>query len=123
MGRPSLLSFWVCLGLLLAGFGSADTLYEWKFEDTAGTFLSSTESSGENADAMWDGDFDRSSTNGSGLFMIGRTPGGIANAYAEISSRDLTEDEIWVILELNGWQFQGKSAKETLRLGIADTAH
>ncbi|MGE9271279.1 MAG: hypothetical protein ACQKBU_10790 [Verrucomicrobiales bacterium] len=110
------------VGMLFACLSQAGTLYEWDFEDPTGTLLSSTVSTGELKGA-WDGDFDRSNTNGSGQFLIARTPGGIANAFVRLSSSDLDSEEIWVILEIDGWNLEGKSAKETLRLGIADIAH
>ncbi|MBC2601887.1 hypothetical protein [Puniceicoccus vermicola] len=108
------------LGLLLAGSTQAEILYEWNFEDPEGTFLTSVESSGEFQNP-WDGAFDRSSTDGEGFFEIGRTPGGIANAYIDVSDDGFGIDPLWVVLEIQEWSFSGKSASETLRLGVVDS--
>tara|TARA_R100000027_G_scaffold58155_1_gene48005 strand:+ start:22260 stop:22988 length:729 start_codon:yes stop_codon:yes gene_type:complete len=110
-------------GALAAILGSvhAEVLYEWNFEDSPQTYLSSAESSGS-IEAAWDGDFDRSAANGSGQFVVGRTPGGIANTYVAVPSSKIDAEEIWAILELSEWNLVGKSASETIRFGVADIA-
>ena len=109
------------LPLLALTFGhlQAETLYEWKFDDPSQALLSDTESSGKFGPS-WDGDFDRSTTNGQGQFSVGRTPGGIANTFVDVSTDRIPKDEIWAILEIAEWNLSGKSASETVRLGFVD---
>lgn len=98
----------------------ADVLYEWNFDDPIGTSLSETISSGE-VEAQWNLDFDDSVTNGDGQLVVRRTPDGVANAFVTISpeAERAIKDEIWMQVEIDGWEFSGKSASETMRLGVA----
>jgi hypothetical protein len=106
--------------LALLAPATADVLYEWNFDDPSGTSLSEATSSGK-IDAQWNLDFDDSVTNGDGQLIVRRTPDGVANAYVTIDSKAerAIQNEIWMLVEIDGWEFSGKSASETMRLGVA----
>jgi len=98
----------------------AATLYEWNFDDPSGTPLSQAASTGE-IEAQWHLDFDDTETNGSGQLVVRRSPDGRANAFVTIDSaaESAIKDQIWMLVEIDGWNFSGKSAAETMRLGVA----
>jgi len=118
----SSLRFTSLLILTLAALtpAGADVLYEWNFDDPSGTSLSEAASSGK-IEAQWNLDFDDSVTNGDGQLIVRRTPDGTANAFVTISPKAerAIGNEIWMQVEIDGWAFSGKSASETMRLGIA----
>jgi hypothetical protein len=99
---------------------SAEVLYEWNFNDSQGTTLSEAASSGQ-IKAQWSLNFDDTVTNGDGQLIVRRTPEGVANAYVPLTPKAsrAVEDEIWMQVEIDGWQFKGKSASETMRVGVA----
>ncbi|MDQ8208492.1 hypothetical protein QEH52_13290 [Coraliomargarita sp. SDUM461003] len=97
----------------------ADVLYEWNFDDLPSTNLTQTDSNGK-IKADWNLDFDDTMTNGFGQLIVRRTPDGAANTYVPISAKAYREiaDEVWIQADIDGWHFKGKSASETMRLGI-----
>jgi hypothetical protein len=99
---------------------SAEVLYEWNFNDSEGTSLSEAISSGT-IKAQWSLDFDDSIANGDGQLIVRRTPDGVANAYVPLTPKASRafENEIWLQVEIDEWQFKGKSTSETMRLGLA----
>ncbi len=102
----------------------ADLLYEWNFDDPENTFLSQATSSGQ-ISANWGADFLNTATNGSGQLIVRRAPDGVGNAFIDTDSETLGQsfnNEIWVQLEIDGWNFAGKKRGETLRLGVAQSA-
>jgi hypothetical protein len=117
------LPFFCALSITFAVSLHAEVLYEWTFDDPSGTSLSHVSSSGTEA-TSWSGDFDETQTNGAGQLLVGRSPDGIANAYVAVSKKIAHgEQPLWVLVELGGWEFKGKSASETMRLGLAHLSH
>jgi hypothetical protein len=100
----------------------AETLYEWTFDEAAGTQLSETTNSGT-FPGTWDADFERTATSGSGALIVRRSPDTTANAYVPIEppAGQSLPDKFWVVVELGGWLFAGNLTTETMRVGIVNS--
>jgi len=107
--------------LILSTTSAADVHYEWLFSDAAGTSISKSVTSGTHK-ARWIGDFNDSATNGSGQFVVGRTPKSESDAFFPLASSVSESETFWVIVEVSGWEFNGKTASETMRVGLVDNA-
>ena len=115
MIRPPLLALFI--GSVAFGSGA---LYEWEFDDPTGTVIGNAANSGSRA-GSWEPSLTDTFTTGDGFLSVRRTPDGPANAYIPLL-KDLP-DKVWVLVTLEGWNFGGSSARETLRIGLADQTH
>ena len=112
-------SLLIAAGLLNAPV-AAEILYDWSFDDAAGTSLTDAAQSGFR-DGTWDEAFDRSFTQGDGTFRIRRPVGGPANAFVALDP-PLT-GKAWLVVESSGWQLRGRVANEVLRIGFVERKH
>lgn len=118
------LKYGLVLLLVSTVFLRGEVLFEWNFDDPEGTMLADAVNTGTYS-GSWDASFNDSMTNGQGQFVIRRTPGEPSNAFLEIEvpEGESLPEKLWVILEIDRWNFAGRTANETLRLGLAHVTH
>jgi len=111
------------LPLLLLGVFAADAAAEivqnWQFNDRGQVPLTRVINRVRGG-ASWNADFDKSTTNSKGLFIIKRGTTGPTNSYAEI--KPLEGDNAiphWLVVKVSGWRFAGTRKNETIRFGFS----
>lgn len=101
----------------------AEVLQDWTFDD-AGVVPLSKVANAVSGGATFSADFEASTTNGRGQFVVKRPTGGVANSFASItniSGRNAVPH--WLVVRVVGWSFSGTSKNETIRIGFTTNTH
>jgi hypothetical protein len=102
----------------LVASAEAGEVAEWKFDDPPGTSLKSSANSVSGGGA-WSANFDTTVTDGSGKLISKKPSGGIWNTYYRLP--DNAPHQLWVVVELTGWNLNGAKVKEAVRAGFCAT--
>ncbi|MEM1210738.1 MAG: hypothetical protein AAGI68_00420 [Planctomycetota bacterium] len=115
-----LMSVVFCGSLLLAPTGMQAETLSWEFGDKSGTRLNRVVDS-KGRPGGWSDAFERSRVTGRGVYRLGRGSGTVANSYRRLSFG--AAEQVTAVYELSGWEIEGPTANETLRLGLVHTTH
>ncbi len=102
----------------LVASAEAGEVAEWRFDDPPGTSLKSSANSVSGGGA-WSANFDATVTDGSGKLISKKPSGGIWNTYYRLP--DNAPHQLWVVVELTGWNLNGAKVKEAVRAGFCAT--
>jgi len=110
--------------ILAAQATAAKPLMEWRFDDPSGTPTSELANTGRLPGA-WNGDLENTFTNGEGHLVVRRTPQSAANVFVPVVLPAGTQlpGDLWILVDVAGWNFRGNVANETMRVGFSHTRH